>query len=58
MFFYAVPEEVVPLNGFGNYQNVELQRQTLENQSPKVLDHKSNESDTEEQSARILDVIN
>ena len=57
MFFYAVPEEVVPLSGFGNVMTQDLQRQSLENQSPKALDHTS-EMDEDEQSSRLLDAIN
>ena len=55
MFFYAVPEEAVPISGFGNYQNIELQREQLEQQDPRPLSHESSAS--EEESSRILDAI-
>ena len=55
MFFYAVPEEVIPLSGFGTYQTIDLQKEALENQAPRVLSHESEAS--EEESSRILDAI-
>ena len=56
MFFYAVPEDVQPLTGFGNFMTADAQRLSLENQSPKNISHSSDDED--ENSSRILDGIN